>query len=192
MSWFHGAFQAKDWRTYSELRSSHQSLEPPKFYILCRKPLYYTNKKVFSLWTKLYNFMNISIQFMLIIDILFFQFCIIWKHDHWRFHLFQPFHFVRETPICGVQYPYLFARRKIHVEVNFNEKSCFNPTWTGEVEWFIPSSLSEFLLLTIFLCLFSNSTILCGFSLRFIKQVLAQYLGGIFCESQAVNPDHEL
>ena len=50
----------------------------------------------------------------------------------------------------------------------------------------------NFLLLTIFLCLFSNSTILCGFSLRFIKQVLAQYLGGIFCESQAVNPDHEL
>ena len=29
------------------------------------------------------------------------------------------------------------------------------------------------------------------FSLRFIKQILAKYLGSIFCGSQVVNPEHE-
>ena len=33
--------------------------------------------------------------------------------------------------------------------------------------------------------------ILCDFSLRFIKQILVKILGGIFCESQVVNPEHE-
>ena len=45
--------------------------------------------------------------------------------------------------------------------------------------------------ITTFLCLFSNFMILCDFSLRFIKQILPKCLGGIFCESQVANPEHE-
>ena len=45
--------------------------------------------------------------------------------------------------------------------------------------------------ITTFLCLFSNSMMLYDFSLRFIKQILAKYLGSIFFESQVVKLEHE-
>ena len=55
--------------------------------------------------------MNISIQFMLIIDVLYFQVCIIWKHDDWRFHMSHMFQ--KKKKICSN--PFILQGRLLYL-----------------------------------------------------------------------------